>query len=121
MTYYLDLFGCVKNQVDAENILALLDHSGWAAAETLKYQGNVTYYAEMSLNITDRTYSATLWMLDARGEMDTPYAIAKNFPFRFGGGEPPVPAVTAIDTFYMGSGGDDAEVIIGDFKVVGGE
>ena len=33
MTYYVDPFGCVKNQVDAENMMALLDKSGWAAAE----------------------------------------------------------------------------------------
>ena len=33
MIYFLDPFGCVKNQVDAENMMALLDRSGWAAAE----------------------------------------------------------------------------------------
>ena len=34
MTYYLDPFGCVKNQVDAENMMAFLNRDGWAAAET---------------------------------------------------------------------------------------
>ena len=33
MTYYIDPFGCVKNQVDAENMMALLEKGGWAAAE----------------------------------------------------------------------------------------
>ena len=33
MTYYLDPFGCVKNQVDAENMMAALNRSGWAPAE----------------------------------------------------------------------------------------
>jgi ribosomal protein S12 methylthiotransferase len=33
MTFYLDPFGCVKNQVDAENIMALLGNAGWTAAE----------------------------------------------------------------------------------------
>ena len=30
--YYLDPFGCVKNQVDAENMMARLDSAGWSAA-----------------------------------------------------------------------------------------
>ena len=30
MKYYIDLFGCVKNQVDAENIMAYLNEAGWA-------------------------------------------------------------------------------------------
>ncbi|MCL2382310.1 MAG: 30S ribosomal protein S12 methylthiotransferase RimO [Treponema sp.] len=34
MTYYLDPFGCVKNQVDAENMMAFLNRSGWTAAES---------------------------------------------------------------------------------------
>ena len=34
MTYYLDPFGCVKNQVDAENMMAFLNQAGWAAAES---------------------------------------------------------------------------------------
>jgi len=34
MTYYLDPYGCVKNQVDAENMMAILNETGWAAAET---------------------------------------------------------------------------------------
>jgi ribosomal protein S12 methylthiotransferase len=33
MTYYLDTYGCVKNQVDAENMMAALNESGWTAAE----------------------------------------------------------------------------------------
>ena len=32
MRYFLDPFGCVKNQVDAENMMALLNSAGWAAA-----------------------------------------------------------------------------------------
>jgi len=31
--YYLDPFGCAKNQVDAENMLAILNSSQWDAAE----------------------------------------------------------------------------------------
>jgi ribosomal protein S12 methylthiotransferase len=30
--YFLDPFGCVKNQVDAENMMAFLDRAGWSAA-----------------------------------------------------------------------------------------
>ena len=33
MTYHLDPFGCVKNQVDAENMMALLDQRGWKVVE----------------------------------------------------------------------------------------
>ena len=33
MTYYLDPFGCVKNQVDAENMMASLNRAGWVSAE----------------------------------------------------------------------------------------
>jgi len=32
LRYYLDPFGCVKNQVDAENMMARLDAAGWSAA-----------------------------------------------------------------------------------------
>ncbi|MDR1948687.1 MAG: 30S ribosomal protein S12 methylthiotransferase RimO [Spirochaetaceae bacterium] len=32
MRYYLDPFGCVKNQVDAETMMAFLGHAGWEAA-----------------------------------------------------------------------------------------
>jgi ribosomal protein S12 methylthiotransferase len=32
MRYFLDPFGCVKNQVDAENMMACLNNAGWAAA-----------------------------------------------------------------------------------------
>ena len=33
LTYYLDPFGCVKNQVDAENMMAFLDRAGWIGSE----------------------------------------------------------------------------------------
>jgi len=32
LLYYVDPFGCVKNQVDAENMMLRLDNAGWAAA-----------------------------------------------------------------------------------------
>jgi ribosomal protein S12 methylthiotransferase len=32
--FFLDPFGCAKNQVDAETMMALLASAGWAAAET---------------------------------------------------------------------------------------
>ncbi|GHV15782.1 ribosomal protein S12 methylthiotransferase RimO [Spirochaetia bacterium] len=32
-TYYIDPFGCVKNQVDAETMMAVLNGAGWQAAE----------------------------------------------------------------------------------------
>ena len=32
MTYFIDPFGCAKNQVDAENMMAYLNKTGWAAA-----------------------------------------------------------------------------------------
>ncbi|MDR2924328.1 MAG: 30S ribosomal protein S12 methylthiotransferase RimO [Treponema sp.] len=32
MLYYVDPFGCAKNQVDAENMMARLNGSGWSAA-----------------------------------------------------------------------------------------
>ncbi|MDR0710460.1 MAG: 30S ribosomal protein S12 methylthiotransferase RimO [Spirochaetaceae bacterium] len=32
-SYYLDPFGCVKNQVDAETMMAFLDDSGWDRCE----------------------------------------------------------------------------------------
>jgi len=92
---------------------------GWASVETLKYQAHVTYFAEMSLNITDGTYSVTLWMLDANGDIDTPYCIAKDAPFRCGG-DPAIPVITTIDTMYLASSTKD-EAIVRDFKVVGGE
>jgi ribosomal protein S12 methylthiotransferase len=34
MTYYLDPYGCAKNQVDAENMMAALSETGWAASES---------------------------------------------------------------------------------------
>ena len=94
---------------------------GWRAVETLKYQANVTYNAEMSIDIATNTYSATVWMLDADGGQDTPYVIAKDYPFRFGG-DPAVPVITAIDTVYVGQ--DESPVLaftVRDFEVVGGE
>jgi hypothetical protein len=33
LRYYLDPFGCVKNQVDAENMMAHLDHAGFTAVQ----------------------------------------------------------------------------------------
>jgi ribosomal protein S12 methylthiotransferase len=33
MTYYLDPYGCVKNQVDAENMMAILNETGWEEAK----------------------------------------------------------------------------------------
>ena len=32
MTYYIDPFGCVKNQVDAENMMAALNKAGWLSS-----------------------------------------------------------------------------------------
>jgi ribosomal protein S12 methylthiotransferase len=32
LRYFIDPFGCVKNQVDAEHMMAFLDNAGWAAA-----------------------------------------------------------------------------------------
>ena len=32
MRYFIDPFGCVKNQVDAENMMAFLNAAGWTAA-----------------------------------------------------------------------------------------
>ena len=33
LLYYLDPYGCAKNQVDAENMMARLNDAGWSAAE----------------------------------------------------------------------------------------
>ncbi|MDR2767995.1 MAG: 30S ribosomal protein S12 methylthiotransferase RimO [Treponema sp.] len=33
MRYFLDPFGCAKNQVDGENMMALLDKAGWSACD----------------------------------------------------------------------------------------
>jgi len=33
LRYYFDLFGCVKNQVDAENMMACLDKAGWETSD----------------------------------------------------------------------------------------
>ncbi|MDR2717145.1 MAG: 30S ribosomal protein S12 methylthiotransferase RimO [Treponema sp.] len=33
LRYYVDPFGCVKNQVDAENMMLHLDNAGWTAAQ----------------------------------------------------------------------------------------
>jgi ribosomal protein S12 methylthiotransferase len=37
MTYYLDPYGCVKNQVDAENMMAYLNEAGWKAADEAEH------------------------------------------------------------------------------------
>jgi len=34
--YFIDLFGCVKNQVDAENMMAFLNKAGWESAPAEK-------------------------------------------------------------------------------------
>jgi ribosomal protein S12 methylthiotransferase len=34
MRYYLDPFGCVKNQVDAETMMAHLENAGWRSSDT---------------------------------------------------------------------------------------
>ena len=34
MTYFMDSYGCAKNQVDAENMMALLGREGWICAES---------------------------------------------------------------------------------------
>jgi len=91
---------------------------GYACVETLKYQANVAYLVEMSLSVADNTYDATVWMLDADGRPDTPYCIAKDFPFRVEAGAPPL---TAIDTVHPVFVHDDSSYVISDFKVVGGE
>ena len=85
--------------------------NNWTADETLKYQANVTYYVEMAINIKKKTYSILVWMLDAKGEKDTPYRIAVDYPF----GQ----KLAAIDTVYLGP--EFGAFIIRDFKVVGGE
>jgi len=97
---------------------AIKGTEGYVYVDTLRYQQNVTYCVEMSLNITDNTYDATVWMLDADGRPDTPYCIAKDFPFRLEAGSSPV---TAIDTIYPVYVYDDSAYIIRDFKIVGGE
>ena len=84
----------------------------------LKYQANVTYFIEMSINVTDNIYDATVWMLDASGEPDTPYCIAQIFPFRR---EESTPPMTIIDTIYPVNVHQSESFIIRDFKVVGGE
>jgi len=33
LRYYIDPFGCVKNQVDAENMMACLDKAGWETSD----------------------------------------------------------------------------------------
>jgi len=33
LRYYIDPFGCVKNQVDAENMMACLDKAGWISSD----------------------------------------------------------------------------------------
>jgi ribosomal protein S12 methylthiotransferase len=36
MTYFLDPFGCAKNQVDAENMMAYLNKAGWIVFENVE-------------------------------------------------------------------------------------
>lgn len=91
---------------------------GYTCVETLKYQANVTYCVEMSLNITDNTYNATVWMLDADGRPDTPYYIAKDFPFRLEAGAPPMKVIDTVYPVYLY---DASAYIIRDFKVISGE
>ena len=91
---------------------------GYTCVETLRFQQNVTYLVEMSINIADNTYDATVWMLNANGRPDTPYYIAKDFPFRLEAGAPPL---KTIDTIYPVCVYDETAYIIRDFKVVGGE
>lgn len=91
----------------------------WTAEETLKYQANVTYFVDTAINIKKNTYSMLVWMLDAKGEKDTPYRIAVDYPFALGTGSPTIPKITAIDTIYLGP--ELGAIIIRDFKVVGGE
>jgi len=97
---------------------AIKGTEGYTRVDILKYQQNLTYCVEMSFNITDNTYSTTVWMLDADGRPDTPYCIAKDFPFRLKADASPL---TAIDTVYPVYLYDDSAYIIRDFKVVNGE
>ena len=93
----------------------------WKAAESLKYEADVTYFAEMSVDIAANVYNTTVWTLNANGNKDKPHRIAVDYPFRLGTGKPPIPKITAIDTLYLGPGYDAASYVIKDFKVTGGE
>ena len=93
----------------------------WTAVEKLKYRANVTYLAEMSIDIAANTFNSTVWTLDANGEKDTPYRIAVDYQFRLGTGNPAIPRITAIDTVYLGPGYDGAAYVVKDFKIVGGK
>ena len=97
---------------------AIKGAEGFTSVEALKYQRDVTYLAEMSLNITANTYDATVWMLDADGRPDTPYYIARDYPFRLEEGAGPLTAIDRVHPLYMY---DDRAYIVGDFTVVGGE
>jgi len=95
---------------------------GFTAVDPLKYQANVAYLVEMSINVTNNAYSVTIWMLDRSGEKDAPYRIAVDFPFHTGDGDASIPKMTAIDTIYLGPGlgiGNFAYVVK-DFKVING-
>jgi hypothetical protein len=71
----------------------------------------------MAINVADNTYSATVWMLDTDDRPDTPYCIAKDFPFRLEAGIPPLTAIDTVYPVYV----YDGSYIIRDFKVAGGK
>ena len=96
---------------------AIKGAEGYAHIDTLKYQQNVSYLVEMNINIADNLYNATVWMLDADGQPDTPYYIAKKFPFRLEEGVQPL---TCIDTIYPVYVHGDS-YIINDFRIVSGK
>ena len=94
---------------------------GWTAVEPLIYQVNETYIVEMGINVKDNTYCCTVYTTDKSGGNVKPHRIDVDFPFRLGTGAPPIPAITAIDTVYLGPGNGKAIYIIRDFRVVDGK
>ena len=94
---------------------------GWTAVEPLTYQANGKLAVDVKINVAANTYSTTVWTLDATGGKDKPHRITIDFPFCLGTGNPATPAITAIDTIYLGPGDGKAAYVIRDFKVVGGE
>jgi hypothetical protein len=96
---------------------AIKGADGYAHIDTLKYQQNASYLVEMNINIAGNIYDATVWMPDADGRPDTPYYIAKDFPFRLDEG---APRLMSIDTIYPVYVHGDS-YIIKDFKAVSGE
>ena len=100
-----------------DRFAAIKGAEGYAHVDTLRHQLNATYLVEMSLNIAANTYDVTIWILNTDGRPDTPYYIAKDFPFRLEAGAPPM---TAIDTVYPRTC-EHGTFIIRDFKIVGGE